>query len=336
MSSSSSAPTGAASLRILVLGGTAFVGRATVEAALGAGHHVTLFNRGLTNPDLFPEAEHLRGDRSSDLAALTTPGRAWDAVIDVATYHPGEVARSTVALADRVGRYVFVSTLSVYASHATTAAQLEDGGAVLGGDLTPDTDPGPAYGTRKARAEAVVLDAFGDRAVVARSGLLAGPHDPTGRFVYWPQRLAAGGRVLAPGRPDDPVQVLDVRDLADWLVLAACSPATAGVYNVAGRSGTMGELLATCRVPGAGAELVWIPTDRLLAAGVEPWMGVPLWIAAPGWEAANTVDISRATAAGLRHRPLAETVAGALAHATTPDRQALPAEAEQDLLARLA
>jgi len=289
-------------LNLLVLGGTRFLGRAVVADALASGHRVSLFNRGLTNPGLFPEAEKLTGDRVSDLSALRK--RSWDAVIDVAAHDPDAVARSLEVLGERVGRYVFVSTLSTYADHATTNAQREDAELL---DLDRISEPSELYGARKAACERLVLEAFGARASVARAGLIVGPHDPTQRFVYWPRRMAVGGRVLAPGDPSDPLQFIDVRDLGRWLVLAAQGE-WSGVQNVTGRPVAFGKFLEECRTPGIDAELAWVSSARLLEANVDPWMGVPLWIAAPGWEAANRVDVSRALAAGLRCRPLRPTI----------------------------
>jgi 2'-hydroxyisoflavone reductase len=301
---------------ILVLGGTRFLGRAIVDAALAAGDHLTLFNRGVTNPDLYPQVESIRGDRDADLSALA--GRTWDAVIDVAAYRPESVRKTVDALAGRVGQYVIVSTLSVYADHDTTEGQRE-GAAVL--ELTEGLDPDDLYGPRKAACERIVVDAFGGRAFVPRPGLIVGPHDPTDRFAYWPRRIGLGGRVLAPGAPDDPVQYIDVRDLADFVV---SGHDRSGVYNVAGRPTTMRGLLRACGT----ADLVWVPTPWLLEAGVDPWMGVPLWIAAPGWSAANQVDVSRAFGAGLKQRPLAETIRDV----TTTAAPMFSAEEERRLL----
>ena len=314
---------------ILVLGGTRFVGRAVAIEALTSGHRVTLFNRGITNPHLFPEAEKLRGDRATDLSALA--GRTWDAVIDVAGYHPDVVRRSVEVLGDHVGRYVFVSTLSVYSDHSTTHSQHEDA-ALL--DISTVTDPGELYGARKAACERIVVEALGARATVARAGLIVGPHDPTSRFVYWPRRMARGGRVLAPGSPDDRLQFIDVRDLAGWLLRAA-AVSLPGTFNVAGEPVSFGALLEACRIRGVGAELVWIPSQQLLEAGVNPWMGVPLWIAAPGWEAANAVDIDRALKSGLFRRPLNEIIDGALVHPGDDGQSSLSEGSERDLLGRL-
>ncbi|MBV8160970.1 MAG: NAD-dependent epimerase/dehydratase family protein [Acidimicrobiia bacterium] len=280
---------------ILVLGGTRFLGRAVVEAALAEDLTVTLFNRGITAPDLFPEATHLSGDRLNDVSALTDG--TWDIVIDVAAYEPKAAQLSVEALRDRVGRYVFISTVSVYADHSI--CQVE--GAAL------DADPS-SYGGKKAKCEAIVAHAFGDGALIVRPGLIVGPHDPTDRFVYWPRRLAAGGTVLAPGAPDDPLQFIDARDLAAW-VISAGRAGQAGIFNVTGTQIGLGQFIEECCVvTETQAQVVWVSSERLLAAGANPWMEVPLWIAVQGWEAANDVDISKALAAGLSFRPLADTI----------------------------
>jgi len=315
-------------LRVLVLGGTRFVGRAVVTRALAEGCHVTLFNRGQTDPAAFPAAEHRVGDRLGDLSSLATG--EWDAVIDVAAYNPTAVRLAVEILGDRVDRYVLVSSLSVYADHSTIDAQRE-GARLLTIEGVADDD---RYGASKAACERVALDAYGDRAAVARAGMLVGPHDPTTRFVYWPRRLGLGGRVLAPGAPDDPVQFLDVRDFAAWLLRATTEPVPL-VCNVTGPVRTMGEVLDACRDPATDVDLQWVSTAALLAAGLDPWMGVPLWIAAKGWEAANRVDTALADAAGLRHRALADTVVAALAEPGDDGASPLSAAREATLLAEL-
>jgi 2'-hydroxyisoflavone reductase len=271
---------------------------------------------GTTNPELFPDAEKLRGDRLTDLSALD--GREWDVVVDVAAYEPDAVARSTAQLRDAVARYVFVSTVSVYADHSGTHSEDERLEA-----------PGESYGAKKAMGEAIVRESFGDRATIIRAGMIAGPHDTTDRLSYWPKRIARGGRVLAPGAPDDPIQFIDVRDLADFVLRAPN-----GTFNATGEIVPLGELLETCkRVTASDADLVWVSTERLLAAGLEPFMGVPLWIAAPGWEGANRVDIRRALAAGLRLRPVAQTIEAAWRDRTPPTLvTALSVEREHELL----
>jgi 2'-hydroxyisoflavone reductase len=203
---------------------------------------------------------------------------------------------------------------------------------------TPEDD---LYGARKAAAERILADAFGDRALIARAGLIVGPHDPTDRFAYWPRRVAAGGRVLAPGDPGDPAQFIDVRDLAGFIV-EACHRELGGVFNVTGAQVPMGDLLGECAaMTGSDAEFVWIPSARLLAAGVDPWMGIPLWVDAPGWEATHDADVSRAFAAGLIERPLGETLRDTLAWdlargGPDPSAEGLSPERERILLAELA
>jgi 2'-hydroxyisoflavone reductase len=313
-------------MSILVLGGTRFLGRALVDAALAGGHEVTLFNRGQTNPELFPTVEKLRGDRDADLSALK--GRSWDVVVDVAAYFPRTVDRSVEQLAE-VGRYIFVSSISVYADQRVP--QYEDSEVEQLVDANDTSDE--SYGGRKAACEVIVQQAFGPRATIVRPGLIVGPHDPTDRFWYWPKRIAAGGRVLAPGDPDDAVQFIDVRDLAEFILRLAETDRD-GVFNATGRVLTFGALLSACReVTGSDAELVWVPTPTLLEAGLDPWMGVPLWIGAADWEAANRVPVDRALEAGLTFRPLRETIAAALVDETPPAMvTALPREREAQLL----
>ena len=318
-------------MRLLVLGGTAFLGRALVESALARGHEVTLFNRGRTNPDLFPEAEKLRGDRNEDLSALE--GREWDAVVDVATFLPRAVRLATETLRDRVERYVFVSSISAYADFSTPAsedsplAQLEN----------PESESIEDYGPLKAECERLVQEAFGERALVVRPGLIVGPHDPTDRFTYWPRRVAEGGRVLAPAPPDQPVQFIDVRDLGDWLV-AAAEAGRSGAYNATGEPMTFGRLLDECMRVSGEAEIVWVPPERLVEAEVGEWMELPLWIVTPEFAGMQQTDVSKALRDGLRFRPLEETIRDTLAwdaERTTPRAEGvgLTAERERELLA---
>jgi 2'-hydroxyisoflavone reductase len=315
--------------RILVLGGTRFLGRAVVESAVAKGHEVTLFNRGQTNPELFPEIEKIRGDRTADVSPLK--GRRWDAVIDVAAYEPEVAERSAETLSQSVDRYVFVSTVSVYASHDTVAAQLEDAPVL---EVSDSSDPGEIYGANKAAGERAVQARLGDRATIARPGLIVGQYDPTDRFAYWPRRMAIGGRVLAPGAPHDHVQFIDVCDLGDWLVHAAVDD-IGGAFNLVGLPLPFGELIEACRLPGVPSEVVWVDSETLIEQGVEQWMGLPLWIAEPGLEAANDVDGSRAVATGLHFRPFAETVADAREHGRQAGDRTLTLEQEAGLLARL-
>lgn len=310
------------------------MGRAVVKAALGRGDTVTLFNRGVTNPGLFPGVETVAGDRTQDLSPLD--GREFDAVVDVACYDPAAARLSAGALKGRAGRYVFVSTVSVYASQSSTESQLEDSPLA---QLKPDAaDPLENYGANKALCEAVIREAFGERALIGRPGLITGPHDPTDRFPYWPRRIARGGRVLAPGDPGDLTQVIDVRDLAAFL-LDGIHRQRGGVYNLTGTPRPFGILLDLCRTATySDAELTWVPTDRLVAAGVDPGMGIPLWVGEPGYEAFNDVDSSRAAAAGLSCRAVTETIRDTLAWDLGrggPAKPGLDPEQEERLLAEL-
>lgn len=324
-------------MRILILGGTRFLGRALVDAALGRGDIVTLFNRGQTNPGLYPGVETVTGDRTADLSALE--GREWDAVIDVACFEPAVARRSAETFAKRAGRYVFVSTASVYASHGSPEAQREDSPVR---ELREGTDdPGELYGANKAACEKIVQEVYGDRALIGRPGLITGPHDPTDRVPYWPRRIARGGRVLAPGDPDRLVQFIDARDLAAWLV-DSCHAGRGGVFNLTGQPLPFATFLQECLAATyAEAELRWIPSGRLIAAGADPGMGIPLWVAEAGYEAFFTVDGSRAVAAGLARRPVAGTIRDTLAWdrargGPAPGTEGLPAAEEEQLLRELA
>jgi len=321
-------------VRILVLGGTRFAGRAVVDAALGRGDIVTLFNRGQSNPGLYPGVETVTGDRTVDLSPLD--GREFDAVIDVACYDPAAAQLAADAFKDRTGRYVFVSTVSVYADQSTTEAQLEDAPLAT---LKPDTtDFAENYGANKALCEGIIRAAFGDRALIGRPGLISGPHDPTDRFPYWPRRIARGGRVLAPGDPGDLTQVIDVRDLAAFL-LDGLHRDRSGVFNLTGNPRPFGILLDLCRTATySDADLTWVPTEQLVAAGVDPGMGIPLWVGEPGYEAFNNVDSSHAVGAGLSCRAITETIRDTLAWDLSrggPEQPGLAPAEEQRLLAEL-
>jgi 2'-hydroxyisoflavone reductase len=291
-------------VKLLVLGGTKFLGRAVVEAALERGHEVTTFNRGQTNPALFPEVEKLHGDRDSGLDALH--GRAWDAVIDTSGYVPRVVRESAELLVDAVQLYVFVSSISVYEDYREPRVEgdpLEQLGEHPVDRLLEDY---ANYGALKALCEQEVHDVFGGRALIVRPGLIVGPHDPTDRFTYWPHRIGRGGPVLAPVPPEQPLQMVDVRDLAGWIVQMA-EEQQSGVFNAtsAPRAITFGSMLDAC----GAADVVWVNEDFLLEQGVEGWSDVPCWIPStmPDHACFQLVDVSRAVAAGLTFRPLAET-----------------------------
>jgi len=297
-------------MRLLVLGGTAFLGRHTVEAALRRGDEVTIFTRGRTHPELFPEAEHLVGDRDGGLEALSD--RTWDGVVDTSGYVPRVLRMSAELLRGAVGRYVFVSSISVYGDFSLPVDE-ESPVAVLDDPFSESVEAD--YGALKAACEHVVEEVFGARGASVRAGLLVGPHDPTDRFTYWPRRLAEGGDVLAPGDPAAPVQLVDARDLGAWLVeLAEQGPG--GVFNATGPAAplTLGELLERAiAAVGSDARLVWTDEQRILDAGVQPWIELPLWVAGDEYAGFQRAGIERALAAGLRFRPVEETVRDTLA-----------------------
>jgi 2'-hydroxyisoflavone reductase len=315
-------------VRLLLLGGPKFLGRAVIDAGLERGHEVTLFNRGTTGVDLYPELERIVGDRDGGLDGLR--GREWDAVVDTSGYVPRLVGASAVLLADAVGHYVFVSSISVYASFA----EVVDEGSPLAELSAPGSeDIGRDYGALKALCEHEVEDAFPGRSASIRAGLIVGPHDPTGRFTYWAHRIARGGDVLVPGPAWRPIQLIDVRDLGAWLVTVAEEPLT-GPFNATGPS-TMGAVFdAARRVAGSSARSVEVDDAFLAAQDVGEWMELPLWVDTrnEAWRHFLEVDVSRATPAGLTSRPLDATVAATLAEAETVDGVGLTPERERELL----
>jgi len=282
-----------AKLRILILGGTGFLGPHTVRAALARGHELTLFNRGKTNPGLFADVESLRGDRDGDLEALA--GRNWDAVIDNSGYVPRIVGDSARLLAGAVRQYVFISSVSAYADFST-----------------PGADETAPLGRLERAAEAEMPG----RVTVIRPGLIVGPGDPTDRFTYWPVRVARGGEVLAPGDPATPVQLIDVRDLGAWIV--HCVEARVlGVYNALSPAGawSTGDLLEACRdAAGSDARFTWVDAAFLEAQGVAAWSDLPVWLPAEGdYAGSGRTSAAKAVAAGLGFRPLRTTAADTLA-----------------------
>ena len=315
-------------MKLLLLGGPKFVGRAVIDAALARGYEVTLFNRGTTGGDLYPELERIVGDRDGGLEGLL--GRHWDAVVDTSGYVPRIVGASANLLAAAVGHYVLVSSISVYESFA----EVVDESAPLATLSEPGSEKvSEHYGALKALSEREVERAFPGCATLVRAGLIVGPHDPTGRFTYWPHRIARGGDVLVPGPAWRHVQFVDVRDLAEW-ILRAAETRLDGPYNVTGNS-TMGAVVdAARRVSGAAARAVEVDDAFLTAQGVGQWMELPLWIdpGTEGWQHFMEVDASRASATGLTFRPLDETVAATLADAELVDGVGLAPERERELL----
>ena len=320
---------------VLIIGGTGFLGRHLVEAALGDCHRVTLFNRGLSGPGLFSGVEKIEGDREGDLSPLL--GRRWDAVIDTCGYVPRVVRASAGLLADAIDHYSFVSSISVYSDDIAPGADEE---APLRELTNPTVEEvtGETYGGLKALCERTAEEVMPGRVFNVRPGLISGPHDPTDRFTYWPRRISAGGEVLAPDHRGRTVQYIDVRDLAAWIVKMSEERRT-GTYNATGPDYElqMGRLLEECEaVGGAGAELVWVSEDFLEKNGVEPFTELPLWLPRE-YAALLAIDCRRAIEAGLTFRPLAETIQDVLDwdRATMAGRDpaaGLRPEREQELL----
>lgn len=295
-------------MRILLIGGTRFLGRSLVEAALERGHDVTLFNRGKTNADLFSSVTKLRGDRNSDLSALQ--GHTWDVVIDTSGYLPRVVSASAQALADATKLYVFISSISVYAEFDSSPINESSPLATMP-DESVEEVTNETYGPLKVLCERAAEHAMPGRVLQIRPGYIVGPHDPTDRFTYWPYRVAQGGEVAVPGDPEAPVQFIDVRDLTEWIVCMSEAGRT-GTFNATGPASllTMQHFLQTCKdVIRSDARFTWLSepfiTERHLEADF------PIWTPA---EAVNfaTVDCSKAIADGLTFRPLEDTVEATL------------------------
>lgn len=326
-------------MRLLILGGTRFLGRHLVAAAQERGHQVTLFHRGAGGG-----VETIQGDRHRDLDKLR--GRRWDAVIDTCGYLPRSVRAAAEVLADAVEQYVFISSVSVYADLPAarvdesaplamlTAEQLQQANAVDTSGTVSAATFGPMYGGLKALCEAAAEEVLPGRVLSIRPGLIVGAHDYTGRFTYWVARVARGGEVLAPGEPHRPVQFIDAHDLARWLMDMVEARRT-GVFNANGPPDavTMNALLETCRTEsGSDARFTWVDDAFLLGEGVKPWSDLPLWLPAGTRRGLMATDVSKAMDAGLRHRPLRETVRDVLQDLDHPLRAGLAAEREAALL----
>ena len=293
-------------MRILILGGTVFLGRHLAEMALEQRHHVTLFNRGHSHPGIVPGAEELHGDRDGGLKPLA--GGRWDVVIDTSGYVPRVVRQSLDVLRDAVDRFIFISTMSVYRDYAVHGitedyplARLED---------EASEDIAKYYGELKALCEAEVREVFSDRALIIRPGLIVGPYDISDRFTYWVRRFSEGGRIVVPDPPGRPLQFIDVRDLAGW-ILALASGRETGRYHATGPGTTltMGALVDALKPLSKTAEPVWVPESFLTEHQVGQWVEIPLWITeSEDWRGFMTADIRRALAHGLRFRPLSETI----------------------------
>ena len=327
-------------MKILILGGTKFLGRHLVDAALARGHEVTLFNRGKSNPDLFLNIETILGDREHDLHKLAD--REWDAVIDTSGYIPRIVRLSAQSLERSVKRYVFISSISVYASFNKIGIDENDPVGKIE-DESFEEITGESYGPLKALCEKAVQEIYKERALIIRPGLIVGLNDPTDRFTYWPVRVARGGDVLAPEKPDAPVQIVDVRDLSDFIIRLMEENAS-GIFNATGPDYelTIGTMLDVSKqVSNSDASFHWASVEFLAENKVEAWSDMPVWLPSLGDEAGvSRVDISKAINAGLTFRPLEETIRDTLEWAKTrpPDhswRAGLAINREQELLEML-
>jgi 2'-hydroxyisoflavone reductase len=326
-------------MKILILGGTAFLGPQIVEAAQARGHTLTLFNRGKTNPGLFPDVEKLHGDRNGDLKSLE--GRQWDSVVDTSGFVPRLVTMSASLLAPNVKQYVFISTISVFAE-GIKPGTAEDGPLATTPDESSEDIP-KYYGALKALSEKAVDKAMSGRAWIVRPGLIVGPGDKTDRFTYWPVRVARGGEVLAPGDGGDPVQFIDVRDLAAWIVLGIERDLT-GTYNATGadKKLVMKTMLEGIKKGvGGDARFTWVPTAFLEKNNVAPWSDLPVWVPSRGGEEGFAeISCRKAVAAGLTFRSVSATAKDTLAWFRTlpEDRRGklgagITAEKESELLA---
>jgi 2'-hydroxyisoflavone reductase len=312
-------------MKLLVLGGTVFLGRHVVETALARGHEVTLFNRGRTRPELFPGVERLTGDRDGGLDALR--GRAWDAVVDPSGYVPRVVGQTADVLRDAAGTYVFISSASVYPLRSEDKSET---GPVLPLEDPTTEDIRANYGALKAACEDLLTGCFGERALIVRSGLIVGPHDPSGRFTYWALRLGRGGEVLGPGDPDRPMQFIDARDQAAW-ILDMAEAGRGGTFNV---TGPADELPFASLLARAEGPVTWVADEFLQEQGVQAYTEMPLWV--PPSVGSLHVPIDRALAAGLRFRDVDETIRDVQgwveSDADAPRGSAITAEREVELL----
>jgi 2'-hydroxyisoflavone reductase len=326
---------------ILMLGGTGFLGPQTVEAATRRGHKVTLFNRGRTRPGLFPDLEKLHGDRDKDdLKAVE--GRKWDAVVDTSANVPRWVRKAAQVLGQNVGHYVYISSVSVYRDLSKPGAD-ETAPLATIDDPTTEKIDARTYGALKALSEQAAQETMPGKVAVVRPGLIVGPEDPTDRFTYWPVRVARGGEVLAPGSPDDPIQLIDVRDLGAYLV-RLIEKKTTGVFNALGPDPalTMGQMLEACKAASkSDATFTWADAEFLKKQGVHAWSELPAWVP-PSGETAGFARISsaRAKQTGLTFHPITDTARVTLEwFRTLPEtrrsklRAGLAPEREQEVLA---
>ncbi len=302
-------------MKILIIGGTRFLGRHLVNSARARGHEVTLFNRGKTNPDLFRNVETIHGDREKDLnqlegAVLSESKGTWDAVIDTCGYFPRMVKLSAEFFKPKTEKYVFISSISVYANFAKIGINESDPVAKLE-DESIEEITGETYGALKALCEKTVQEILGIDSLIIRPGLIVGPHDPTDRFTYWVKRVADGGEILAPDRPEVLTQIIDVRDLADF-ILTLIENDVSGVFNATGPATPLsfGLLLDTCKlISGSDAKFKWANLDFINQNQIAPWSDLPAYLPDVADDAGFAqVDISKAIQAGLKFSALENTI----------------------------
>ena len=340
-----SIPCNTSRVKLLILGGTEFLGRYLVHAALSRGHEITLFNRGQTNPHLFPDVEKLRGDRGGDLSALE--GRSWHAAIDTCGYASSKVRATAGLLSASIGHYTFISSISVYRDF--TIVGLDETGPVATLDAPEDETNDESYGARKVLCERAAEEMMPGRVLSVRAGLIVGPYAGIDRFPYWLRRMAQGGEVLAPGSPEAAVQLIDVRDLAEWVITMA-EARSVGIFNATGppKRLTFQQMLEHCHTFAApDTRITWVDEDFLIAEGVVPFSELPLWLPKGSYPGFFAIDCRRAWSNGLSCRSLTDTARDTLLwdrernHATEPPKRptvlaegriGLTPEREQQLL----
>ncbi len=295
-------------MKVLIIGGTLFLGRYLVEQALKNKHQVTIFHRGKTNPGLFADVEEIMGDRNQDLYLLAD--RQWDLVIDTCGYTPETVHISADYFKDKAKKYVFISTISVYADFKTVGIDENYPVGVLENPADRELN-GATYGPLKALCEAEVVKSFADKALIVRPGLIVGPWDPSDRFTYWIKRVHEGGKILAPLPQNKPIQFIEAKDLAEWVIQAGQSNTT-GTFNLTGPDYclTMGEFLNQCKQSiNPQAEFVWVEQDLILENEIQPWTELTLWVPeAEEYAGDSSISIKKALQRNLTFTPLAQTI----------------------------
>jgi len=323
-------------MNILIIGGTRFVGRYLVESALNRNHDVTLFNRGQSNPYLFPNIEQIFGDRDGEIDRLK--GRTWDAVIDTCGYYPRVVSASAKILSDKVKQYIFISSISVYGDLSQPGVDEKSPVGTIE-DETIEEITETSYGPLKALCEQAIAKQFANKTLVIRPGLIVGPHDLSDRFSYWIHRVAQGGKILVPKPKDYNVQYIDVRDLSDWTIRMIEDQKT-GIFNCTGPDYklTMLELLNNCiKILNSHANLIWVDQKFLKENKVGEWIDLPIWIADKKLSGLMQTNCNKAFANRLKFRPLENTIKDTLEYCQSRPKDyqwkaGLSSERETELL----